>query len=318
MDALMFAFVVAGFLAVMLLAEGTYVAYAGRFGPEAKRIRARLQRLGSGTPPPAALLAPRSAHIPANLGGMPLVASFRALVQESGVPLALQRVVALAAAMAALGLVAACASPLPLWSAPLLATVAAALPLAWIAWRRSRRIRAIEAQLPDVLGLIARCMRAGHSFQSAAQMVAAEMPDPIGTEFGAAVSELNCGVSVDDALQGLARRVPVRDLRFFVLAVAIQRDTGGNLTEVLDRLSGTIRARLNLAATIRVLSAEGRMSAWILSLLPVVLVLLINFVNPRFMSVLWSDPAGIAAVWAGVSMLVAGIAWMVRMVKMRV
>jgi len=116
----------------------------------------------------------------------------------------------------------------------------------------------------------------------------------------------------------LAARVPVTDLRFFVIAVSIQRETGGNLAELLDKLGMLIRARFKLLGTIRVLSAEGRLSAWILSLLPFVLVVLINLVNPKFMSILWTDPAGIYLIGGGLILMTVGIFWMWRIIKIRV
>jgi tight adherence protein B len=319
MDPLLFAFIVLGFLAAMLLFEGVHVAWAGRFGADAKRIRLRIERLNADAAASQAnLLRKPPAGVHGWLLQFPGIGQVEMLLQQSGRALSLERFAGMTAGLFVAGCFVAALSPLPAWTVFLAGLAPAAAPLAFVFHRRRQRIRSIESQFPDVLGLMSRAMRAGHSFPSAMQMVASEVPDPIGGEFRAAFEELNYGISVHEALEGLTRRVPVGDLRFFAIAVRLQRDTGGNLAEVLDKLSETIRARLKLAATIRVLSSEGRMSAWILSLLPLVLVLLINLVNPKFMSVLWTDPAGIVTVWAGLGMLFAGIAWMVRMVKMRV
>jgi tight adherence protein B len=149
-------------------------------------------------------------------------------------------------------------------------------------------------------------------------MVGTEGPEPIAQEFRTAFDEVNYGVPMQDALMNLALRVPVTDLRFFVIAATIQRETGGNLAELLDKLGALIRARFKLLGTIRVLSAEGKLSAWILSLLPFALVAVINLVNPQFMSVLWRDPAGIKLVIAGLAFMVVGIFWMWRIIKIRV
>ena len=149
-------------------------------------------------------------------------------------------------------------------------------------------------------------------------MVGSESSEPIASEFRITFDEVNYGVALDDALLNLATRVPSIDLRYFVIAVLLQRDTGGNLAELLANLSSLIRARFKLFGTIRVLSAEGRLSAWVLSLLPFVAAGLMSLVNPKFMSILWTDPAGLTLVWVAAGMAVFGIFWMWRIVKIRV
>jgi tight adherence protein B len=194
----------------------------------------------------------------------------------------------------------------------------ASFPVIRVLRARRQRLKAIEQQLPDALELMARALRAGHAFLSALQMVSTEGSEPIAQEFRMTFDEVNYGVAMQDALMNLATRVPVTDLRFFVIAVSIQRETGGNLAELLDKLGMLIRARFKLLGTIRVLSAEGRLSAWILSLLPFVLVVLINLVNPKFMSILWTDPAGVYLVGGGLILMTIGIVWMRRIIQIRV
>jgi len=149
-------------------------------------------------------------------------------------------------------------------------------------------------------------------------MTGDEGPQPIAGEFRTTFDEVNYGVPMQDALTNLATRVPITDLRFFVIAVSIQRETGGNLTELLDKLAAIIRARFKLLGMIRVLASEGKLSAWILSALPFVLMALINFINPKFMSLLWTDPAGLIAVYISLSLMVLGIFWMWRIIQIRV
>jgi tight adherence protein B len=129
---------------------------------------------------------------------------------------------------------------------------------------------------------------------------------------------VNFGISLQDALLNLATRVPSTDLKYFVIAVLLQRETGGNLAELLGNLSALIRARFKLLGTIRVLSAEGRLSAWVLSLLPFVAAALLNIINPKFMSILWTDPSGLQLVWGALAMSAVGVVWMWRTVKIRV
>ena len=179
-------------------------------------------------------------------------------------------------------------------------------------------MRAIERQLPDALELVARALRAGHALSSALEMVATEAPQPIAREFQLAFHEATYGVPMQEALVNLANRVALTDLRFFVIAVGIQRETGGNLAELLDKLSALIRERFQLLGTVRVLATEGRMSAWILTILPFVLLFAMHFVNPRFMSILWKDPAGLTAIYIGITLMVTGIIWMWRTVRIRV
>jgi len=139
----------------------------------------------------------------------------------------------------------------------------------------------MEVQLPDTLDLIGRALRAGHALPSGLKMAGEEMSDPIAAEFRITHDEMSFGVSMQQALSNLGERVPVTDMRYFVVAVLIQREAGGNLTEVLDNLSKLIRNRLMFHARVRVLTTEGRMSAWVLGLLPFALALFMNFANPN-------------------------------------
>jgi tight adherence protein B len=149
-------------------------------------------------------------------------------------------------------------------------------------------------------------------------MVSTEFAEPMGGEFRITFDEINYGVSLNEALLNLATRVPVRDLRYFVIAVLIQRETGGNLAEVLDGIATLIRERLKLFDKIRVLSAEGKLSAWILGLLPFVTAGFMMVLNPSFLDVLWQDPAGIKMLQTLAFSMLFGVMWMRRIVKIRV
>jgi tight adherence protein B len=161
-------------------------------------------------------------------------------------------------------------------------------------------------------------MRAGHAFPSALQMVAEEMPQPTADEFRIAFEEINFGVPQQQALTSLAQRVPVTDLRYFVVAVLIQRETGGNLAELLNGIGGLVRSRLKFQRSIRTLTAEGRLSAWILVALPFALGAVISLVNPSFIRVLWTDPVGLKLVYGALAQMAVGIFWMSRLIKVRV
>jgi tight adherence protein B len=144
------------------------------------------------------------------------------------------------------------------------------------------------------------------------------MSEPIAGELRITHEEVNFGISLPQALLNLAARVPSTDLRYFVIAVLIQRETGGNLTELLDNLSRLIRQRFKLLEKVRVLAAEGKLSAWIVGLLPFVVAGIINLNNPKFMQVLWTDPLGIKMVWAALIMMLLGILWMRKMIRIHV
>jgi len=198
------------------------------------------------------------------------------------------------------------------------AVVAFLLPLGFLFRARHRRIRRIEVQLPDALDLMARALRAGHAFPSTLKMVGEEMSDPIAREFSVTFDEVNYGISMQDALLNLAARVPSNELKYFVVAVLIQRTTGGNLAELLDGIAAIMRARQKLLGTIRVLSADGRLSAWILCILPFVLAFAIFVLNPGFLAILWTDPAGPIAVAIAAVLMIIGILWMREIIRIHI
>lgn len=206
----------------------------------------------------------------------------------------------------------------PTWLALLAALLAGSMPAAWAARQRVRRLRTIERMLPDALDLIVRALKAGHAFSSALQMAGEELNEPISGELRLTHEETNFGVPLDRALLNLEQRVPLMDLRYFVVAVLVQREAGGNLTEALANLAHLIRERLKLHAQVRVLTAEGRLSAWILALMPFFLFAVIVTFNRPFMEPLWTDPIGIAMVRILLGMMLLGILWLRRITHVRV
>jgi tight adherence protein B len=192
------------------------------------------------------------------------------------------------------------------------------LPWLYVSQQRRRRLARFETQLPEALDLMLRALRSGHSFASAVQMVGQEMPHPVAAEFSTVHDEVNFGVAMEQALTNLTERVPLTDLRYFVVAVLIQRDSGGNLTEVLGNLSRLIRERLKLRSKVKVLSADGRLSAWILTLLPFALAALMNAFNPDFMAPLWTDPIGVMILQYLLTLMLVGIVVMQRIIRIRI
>ena len=323
MDTLYYLFLIFFFLAVVLFLEGVYLAWNAYRGPEAKRIQERLQAVSAGwTGAETALLKQRllsnSPALERFLLEVPRIHTLDRLLQQSGMSLMVTHFLGYTAMAAMGGMASAALLGLPFSVMLLCAVTGSALPFFFVLSAKRKRLEKIERQLPEAIDLMARALKAGHAFSGALQMVSTDGPEPASGEFRLTFDEINFGVSVQDALMNLATRVPITDLRYFVIAVLIQRESGGNLAELLDKISGLIRDRLNLLGRIRVLSAEGRMSAWILSCLPFATALMINWVNPGFLTVLWTDPAGLMMIGAALGMMVIGIFAMSRIIKIRV
>jgi tight adherence protein B len=182
------------------------------------------------------------------------------------------------------------------------------LPYLYLAALKKKRAKKFQAQLHEGLDLIARALRAGHSFTSSLQLAADEFDDPLGTEFEDTLDEINFGVSVPVALKNLLNRVDCRELKFFVMAVLIQRETGGNLAELIESLAHVLRERFRFEGNVRTLSAEGRLSAVILILLPFCVAFFIFLGNPKYLQPLLEDPVGwIMLGAAGIGMVVGAL-----------
>lgn len=203
---------------------------------------------------------------------------------------------------------------------PAAGLLAGAAMLPWLLLMRIRgaRLRKLEQQLPEAADFLGRALRAGHSFANVMQMVGEELPDPIASEFKFAYEEINYGVPMNEALHNLAVRVPLTDLRYLVIAVLIQRESGGNLAEVFGNISRLIRARLKLLSQVRVMSAEGRMSAWILGLLPLGVMLMMTLSNPAYVRVLWTDPIGVKLMWYAFGVAMFGVLWMRKLIRIHI
>jgi tight adherence protein B len=193
-----------------------------------------------------------------------------------------------------------------------------ALPLAWLNFMRRRRMTKLTMQLPDVFEMMSQALRAGHSLAGSIQTIYEQMPPPIASEFAQVYHEQNLGVKIEDALQSMANRVDSMDVRFFVTAVMIQRQTGGDLAEVLDNISGVIRGRIELAGLVRGLTAEGRLSGWVLFALPALVFVATLYLNPTYGAVLLEDPRGQMMLMVAGGMQLMGIAMIRWIVNIKV
>lgn len=317
-------FVVFGFIAVVLLLEGGYILWNDNKSPEVRRIEQRLRAISAGGHDPGDIKLIKERVMSSTPGlhsvliQLPQLHQLDRLLLQAGSRSTVSHVLAACALTGLAGLVTGL---LLRWSWFLtlpLALVLAFLPVARLMLQRQRRLRLLEAQLADALDLIARALRAGHSFLSALGMVGEEASEPIAGEFKTVFDEISFGISTEHALNDLAKRVPVPDLRYFVMAVLIQRETGGNLAELLDNLARLIRERFKLLAKVRVLAAEGKLSAWILTALPFFVAGAVQIMNPQYLSTLYTDPMGIRMVFVALAMIVVGIFAMWRIIEIRV
>jgi tight adherence protein B len=191
--------------------------------------------------------------------------------------------------------------------ATLVAVALAAMPIVYVKRVASKRLASFEEQFPEAIDLIARSLRAGHALTTALQLAADEMPDPVGPEFQLLFDQQNFGMSLTDALKEFAARVPLLDARFFVTALLTQRETGGNLSAVLDNLARVIRERFTVKRQVRVMSAHGRITGWVLGLMPPTLAAVLFIIAPDHMRLLVDDPIGLRMVLVGVFLQVVGV-----------
>lgn len=324
MDTSYVLFIVLVFVAIVLAIEGAYLVWASRNSAESKRIAMRLQMVADHDAGTSQTLARTEgdrrfgaldAWLANRLSIWPRVAHF---ANTSGVDVTAAQLVAYSGALAAGAAVLALLLGFNWIALLLLAGLLAAVPWLHVSHKRQQRVHQLELQVPEALDLMGRALRAGHAFPTAIKMVAEEMSEPIAGEFRQLFDEANYGADFNGAMLRFGERVPVDDLRYFVIAVLIQRETGGNLTELLDNIAAIVRDRLRLLGEVRTLSAEGRLSAWILCLMPFVVAGFLTLLNPKFMRILWTDPAGVNILAASGVMMVLGVMWMRKIIRIRV
>jgi tight adherence protein B len=202
--------------------------------------------------------------------------------------------------------------------APIVFVAAASAPFFYLINRRSARMKVFEEQFPDALDLLSRALRAGHAFQTALGMVGDELKAPVGPEFKKTFDQQNFGLPLRDALNQLVERVAVLDVKFFVTAVLIQRETGGNLSEILDNLAHVVRERFKIRRQVRVHTAHGRFTAFVLLSLPAVLAIALSMLNPEHMAPLFHERMGQMALVTAMVMQAIGFVWINKIIKIEV
>lgn len=311
------------FLAVFLLTQGMTVPVFGESSKARKRLLARLSSVGTGARSDFGSLLREKylrklSPLERSLENLPGMARLAQALEQSGSETPAYRVFLLSILFALLaGVFGWAITRLPLWS---LAAAAAAfsLPYLKIVRDRGRRLARFEEQFPEALDVIKRALKAGHPFTQALKLVSEDMDDPIGHEFDLVFSEINYGGDVRAALLGLLERVPSVSVMAMVTAVLVQKETGGNLAETFERITAVIRGRFKLHRRVRTLSAEGRLSAWILSLVPIVLFVVVSFTTPDYLPELFKTQLGKNLLAAAAFLGVVGILWIRRIIRIQV
>lgn len=315
------------FLSLILLIEGGYYFYHQFISPQQRTMKRRLrgsakrEKEKEKTPEQEILRKRNLSEVPwmqavlssvSNLGGL------ETLLQQanSKMPMGMFLMLSGCAGMVG-GLVGAYKD----WGLPgalVLGLLGCALPWFFMRLKRKRRFGEFQRQLPDALDLMARALRAGHAFSVGMKMVGDEFPDPIGPEFARTVEEISFGIDVPEALRNLTGRIDCVDLKFFVTALVVQRETGGNLAEIIEAISRLIRQRYELYGRIKALSAEGKLSGYILFALPFVMAGVLWTLNEEYMALLFEDPMGHMMVIGAGLMMVIGAYVMRNMCQIKV
>jgi tight adherence protein B len=315
---------IAIFMTLVLFIEGSLVAVRAIYNPERKRLRRRLERLSaeqSGSLPIDIVRKRVLSEVPwldVLLSKTPGMESLGLILEQAGSRYSLGLFLSVLILFALLGLLlGSLALNNIIWKV-LGAVVCGAAPFLYVCYQKQQRQRKFQRQLPEALDLIARALRAGHTFQVGLKMVGEEFADPMGTEFDKTLAEINFGAGVADALKNLARRVDCADLHFFVIAILIQRETGGNLSEIAENIANLIRKRFELQDRVRALAAEGKLSAIILFALPFFLALALSVVSPKYLGALFTDPIGRWMVGMAAVIMVIGALVIKKMIHIRV
>lgn len=312
------------FIGLILVIEGGYFAFKASRESERRRVKKRLRSLSSGgeSSEEISILRKRLLSEVPWLNRVLLRAtnihSLDRLLEEANARHSLGYYILLTLLCAVCGYLAGSILKVVFIMRLTSAVLAGSIPFILVYNAKIRRMKKFERQLPDALDLIVRSLRAGHAFSGGIKMAADEFDDPIGTEFGKVMDEINFGMGVPEALKNFSNRIDCPDLKFFVVSVIIQRDTGGNLAEVLEKISYLIRERFKLHGKVRALSAEGKLSAYILIALPFLVALYLMSVNPDYLMTLLADPLGkIMLAFSGIMMTI-GVFFIKKMITITV
>lgn len=326
MDLLYYGCILLLFIAIALASEALWGWWFTKLSMKAKRLNKRLQQVTSknadaGRDTSDLLKNHRLAEsdrIHSLLQRIPGVYRLHAYLMQAGLSWSVSQFLATGMFIAVVSFLCLELLPMSIGMVMALSIISSLLPWVYVIHKRTCRLLLLEEQLPEMADFISRSLRAGHAFSVSLQMLVEEMPQPVASEFRIVSDEISFGLPLSEALQRLCTRVPLPDLHYLVVAILIQRETGGNLAELMTKVSLLVRQRLKLQGDVRVLSAEGRMSAWILCLLSPIVAGVFCLTNPDYLQQFIDDPAGPTLLWVVGSMLILGI-WVMRfIVRIRV
>ncbi len=327
MDWLYYGFGVLVFIAASLTIEAVWQWWFSSQSKAARRIGQRLREISSPRNVEKQASSSRlfkevrladSVEVEKWLVRLPQIHRLSNFLGQGGVDWNVARFLAYSAGSFFFGLVLGLALTRVTGISLLFGLVAGAIPSMIVIHKRTERLHGIERQLPEAADLISRSLKAGHALTATLQMLADELPDPIASEFRQVSDEISFGSPLVDALQRLAERVPLTDLRYMVVAILIQREAGGNLSEVMTNVSVLIRQRLKMMGDIKTMSAEGRLSAVILCMLPLAIAGVFTVVSPDYLINFWNDPAGPKMLGIALVMMIFGVLWMRSIVRIRI
>lgn len=303
------------FVLVIAIIAGAYFLFIVRpEGQEQQQIRRRLKTDAGVAPDRLKLLRGVKNTQLSSIGALRAVLErtggltgvLQRLISQAGLDITVGTLVLLILCLAAASFVLTIWMTRMVWMAAVAASLGGMIPVMFVRWKRTQRTRQFEEQFPEAIDLIARTLRAGHAFTTGVKLAAEELPEPVASEFQLLYDRQNFGLPLPDALKGFASRVPILDARFFATAVLTQREAGGNLAEVLDNLGGVIRERFKVKRQVRVMSAHGRMTGWVLATLPPALAVAFMARSPEHFRILLDDPMGPTLIVAAILLQVIG------------
>ena len=244
--------------------------------------------------------------------------SFGVFLSQANSPINFQTFVLISGGLALAGAAAGALVQAPAPLLPVFGMFTGVLPLMWLSMRRKRRFARFGAQLPDALSLLARALRSGNSLNAGLNMVVEEMPEPMGTEFQIAYEEQNLGIPIEQALKNMMTRMPNLDLKFFVTAVSIQRQTGGDLAEIIDKICEVIRERFKILGMVQALTGEGRLSGAVLMALPIAIFIAVYYLNQEYVMLLFNTDLGKKMLGFGIVMQIFGAICIKKIIDIKV
>jgi len=312
------------FITIVLLIEGGYFAFQTIHNPKLRRVRKRLRTVSSGGYGTEAIDIVRIrdlSDVPwlnQILLRIPRLQKIDRVLEQGNVRFSLGSFVVFAILLAFAGFIGGLLLTANYLIAILAAAFSGALLFFYIYRKKRKRMRKFQEQLPNALELMARALRAGHAFSSGLKMVADEFADPMGAEFEKVLDEINYGIAVPEAMKNISNRVDCTDLKYFVISVIIQRETGGNLSEILENISHIIRERFKFEGRVRVLASEGKFSALVLIALPFVIGFAVFIFNQEYIKPLATDPIGRIMIAGAIIMMCVGVFVIKNIIKIKV